>query len=190
MYRQELWIKMNAEYKDNNTWFECTITLPSRPVREEKISQTISLQFLSLTLLLVKNFNKIYYFALKFPSNLNFLQYWAQSIANFIEFYQLPQKVNFSFLARNVSKKRNFAILSENPNVPAIGGDHRKRIATALSSYEPVSIENNQSWTLKQERKVLQRQWNATWNGFFVMIHLIHKLNWNACSFEGWLKQN
>ena len=65
--------------------------------------------------------------------------------------------MNFSFLARTVSKKKNFAILSGNPIVPAIGGNHRKRIATALSSYEPVSVENDQSWTLKKERQFFMK---------------------------------
>ena len=65
--------------------------------------------------------------------------------------------MNFSFLARTFSNKKNFAILSGNPIVPAIEGNHRRRIATALSSYEPVSVENNQSWTLKQERKFFMK---------------------------------
>ena len=152
MNKNECWI-----YKDNNVWFKFTFTLPSRPAKEKKISQTISLQLLPFIPIIVKNFNKEYYFALNFPSNPLFLQEWAQSIANFIEFYQLPQKVNFSFLARTVSKKKNFAILSGNPIVLAIEGNHRRRIATALSSYEPVSIENNQSWTLKWERKFFMK---------------------------------
>ena len=152
MNKNEGWI-----YKDNNTWFKCSITLPSSRVREKKISQTTSLQFLSLIPLLVKKFQQRILFCINFPSSLLFLQEWAENIANFIEFYQLPPKVNFSFLARTVSKKKNFAILSGNPIVLAIEGNHRRRIATALSSYEPVSIENNQSWTLKQERKFFMK---------------------------------
>ena len=107
--------------------------------------------------LLVKKFQQRILFCINFPSSLLFLQEWAESIANFIEFYQLPPKVNFSFLARTNSKKKNFAILSGKPIVPAIEGNHRRRIATALSSYEPVSVENDQSWTIKKERQFFMK---------------------------------
>ena len=190
-------------YKDNNTWFKCSITLPSSRVREKKISQTILLQFLSLIPLLVKNFNKEYCFALTFLAAYFFCKSEQRTLPILLNSTNCPQKWTFLSLPGLFLKRRTLQYYLEIPlcwplketieeelqlhwvhmslsasKITKVGHSSKKEnsswncffvmiymiysIKTILFIYEPVSIENNQNWTLKQERKVLQRQWNET----------------------------